>query len=82
MPTAGGISSGDVVYLDRGRADGVEIGTIFEFYDFVDRGTGKRITPDPTYKIGEGVVISLTDNFATVLVSNSTVVIPLGSLAP
>lgn len=80
-PTAGGTSFGDVIYLDRGRADGVELGTVFEFYDFEDRGTGKRITPDPTYKIGEGVVISLSDNFATALVSSSSQVVPLGTLA-
>lgn len=79
--TSGGMGFGEVVYIDRGRADGVELGTIFELYDFEDRGTGKRITPDPTYKIGELNVISLTDNFATALISNSRVSIPLGTLA-
>ena len=43
-----GISFGDVVYLDRGRADGVELGNIFEVYSFVDRGTDKKITPSLT----------------------------------
>ncbi|OUR96493.1 hypothetical protein A9Q84_09085 [Halobacteriovorax marinus] len=79
--TVNGISFGDVVYLDRGRADGVELGNIFELYSFKDYGTERKITPDPTYKIGEAVVITLTDNFATVLISNSSVNIPVATLA-
>ncbi|MBT7609982.1 MAG: LysM peptidoglycan-binding domain-containing protein [Bacteriovoracaceae bacterium] len=79
--TSGGMGFGEVVYLDRGRADGVALGTIFELFDFTDRGTGKRITPDPTYKIGELNVISLTDNFATALISQSSNNIQLGTLA-
>jgi hypothetical protein len=62
---------GNLVYLDRGRADGVEMGNVFEVYDFQDRLTGKKITKNPTYKIGEITVITLTDNFATGLVTNS-----------
>lgn len=65
-------SFGDVVYLDRGRADGVEMGNVFEVYGFKDRGTGKNITPNPTYKNGELTVITVTDNFSTALVSQST----------
>lgn len=80
-PTANGLSFGDVVYIDRGRADGVEMGNIFELYSFIDRGTGRRITVDPTYKVGELTVISLTDNFATALVSRSTNELPLGTIA-
>ena len=79
--SAGGLSMGDVTYIDRGRADGVEIGTIFELYSFVDNNTEKRLTTDPSYKIGEGVVISLTDNFSTMLLINSTMPINLGTLA-
>jgi hypothetical protein len=59
---------GDVVYLDRGRADGVEMGNVFEVYGFKDRATGKNITDNPTYKNAELIVITLTDNFATALV--------------
>jgi hypothetical protein len=80
-PTANGLSFGDVVYIDRGRADGVEMGNIFELYSFMDRGTGRRITIDPTYKIGEVTVITLTDNFATALISRSMNEIPLGTIA-
>jgi hypothetical protein len=76
-----GNSFGDVVYLDRGRADGVEIGNVFEVFSFIDRGTEKRITADPTYKIGEITIISITDNFATGLVSRSTNEIGAGALA-
>jgi nucleoid-associated protein YgaU len=62
---------GDVVYIDRGRADGVEMGNVFEVFGFKDRLTKKNITDQPTYKLGEMTVITLTDNFATVLVSHS-----------
>lgn len=62
---------GDVIYLDRGRADGVEMGNVFEIYGFKDRATNKNITDQPTYKIGEITIITLTDNFATALVTNS-----------
>lgn len=62
---------GDVIYLDRGRADGVEMGNVFEVYGFKDRSTQKNITDQPTYKLGELTVITLTDNFATALVTGS-----------
>jgi len=77
----GGISMGDVVFLDRGRVDGVELGNIFEIYSFKDEGTGKRISNDPTYIVGEVVIITLTDNFATALVVNSGTDIAQGSVA-
>ena len=65
------LGQGDVVYIDRGRADGVEMGNVFEVYGFKDRLTRKNITDQPTYKMGELAVITLTDNFATCLVINS-----------
>lgn len=76
-----GIAFGDVVYLDRGRADGVELGNLFEVYSFVDRGTQRKITPSPTYKVGELTVINITDNFATALVTASSNEIGLGSIS-
>lgn len=65
------IGFGNVVYLDRGRADGVEMGNVFEVYGFKDRLTQKNITDQPTYKVGELTVITLTDNFATAIVTHS-----------
>lgn len=76
-----GMSYGDVVYIDRGRADGVELGNVFDVYSFVDRGTQKKITPTPTYKIGELTVINITDNFATALITSSQNEMALGSIA-
>jgi len=76
-----GISSGDVIYLDRGRADGVEMGNVFEVYGFKDRATGKVIADQPTYKTGELTVITLTDNFATCLVTASKNDFYIGDIA-
>lgn len=63
------MSYGDVVYIDRGRADGVEMGNVFDVFGFKDRLTGRNIADQPTYKVGELTVITLTDNFATALVT-------------
>lgn len=76
-----GSSFGDVLFLDRGRADGVELGNVFDVYSFVDRGTQRKITPSPTYKIGELTVINITDNFATALITGSKNEIALGSIS-
>lgn len=75
------VSQGDVVYLDRGRIDGVDVGTVFSVQDFVDRGTGKRISRGPAYRTGELSVISLSDNFSTAMVHESTDEIRVGHLA-
>ena len=76
-----GLSYGDVVFIDRGRMDGVENGTVFEIFSTIDQGTGKEISIVPSYKIGELTVITLTDNFSTALVTNSSSLIHLGVLA-
>lgn len=75
------LSMGSIVYIDRGRADGVEIGNVFEMVSFLDRGTGRRITVDPTYKVGELSVITVTDNFATAVITQSSNEIPMGTIA-
>lgn len=75
------VGYGDVIYLDRGRADGVEMGNVFEVFGFKDRLTGKNITDMPTYKMGELTVITLTDNFATAVVTKSTKNFSIGDIS-
>ena len=75
------VSLGSLVYLDRGRADGVEIGNIFDLYSFIDQQTGKKITFNPTYKIGEVSIIRLSENFSTALVVNLSGEVLLGTVA-
>lgn len=75
------ISTGDVIYLDRGRADGVEMGNVFELYGFKDRATNRLIADQPSYKTGELTVITLTDNFATCLVTASKRDFYIGDIA-
>jgi hypothetical protein len=75
------IGYGDVVYIDRGRADGIEMGNVFEVYGFKDRALGENITDQPTYKLGELAVITLTDNFATAIVNNTTRDFYVGDIA-
>lgn len=75
------IMPGDIVYLDRGRNDGVKIGDVFGIFDNKDRRTRKVIQDKPLYIISELTVISLTGDFATALVSNSGHSFSLGKLA-
>jgi len=65
-------AEGDLVYLDRGRLDGVEFGNVFKIYGVKDKGLNKAITKEPTYETGEAVVITVTDNFSTALITNSS----------
>jgi nucleoid-associated protein YgaU len=78
--TVGTLSFGSVVYLDRGRADGVELGNVFETFSFTDEGSGKKISSEPSYKTGELTVVTLTENFSTALITMSNQELDLGTL--
>ncbi len=73
------LSLGSIGYLDRGRADGLEVGAVLNVYSFKDQATQKKISENPAYSIGELMVITLTDNFSTFVVTNSSREIPIGS---
>ena len=69
---------GDVAYLDRGRADGVEMGNVFHVYSFLKKGHQDDF---PKKKIGSARVVTLMDDFSTVLITESSDSIPIGALA-
>ena len=71
-------SLGDVVYLDRGRADGVEMGNVFQVYSSLKKD---RHDDFPKRKVGLLRVITLMDDFSTALVVESSDVIELGALS-
>ena len=72
------VGLGDVVYLDRGRVDGVEMGNVFQLYSSLKKD---RHDDFPKRKIGYLRVITLMDDFSTALVMESSDIIPIGALA-
>ena len=72
------ISLGDVVYLDRGRADGVEMGNVFQVYSSLKGGQNDDF---PKKKVGTLRVVTLMDDFSTALVTGSFDLMPMGALA-
>ena len=70
------LSAGDIAYIDRGRTDGVELGNVFDIYSTPDEMRTVRVK----HRIGTMRVITLMGDFATVLVTAASDIIPLGSL--
>jgi len=71
------LTLGDIIYLDRGRRDGVKIGYTFGVFDNRDLNTKKEITDSPAYLKGQATVIGLTDGFSTALVTRGSFPISL-----
>ena len=72
------MSMGDIVYLDRGRADGVEMGNVFQVYSSLKKD---RHEDFPKKNIGMLRVVTLMDDFSTALVTGSADAILIGALA-
>lgn len=76
------ISEGEVVYIDRGIADGVILGDLFSIYSLPyftkEASNGKNDLP--LWKSGEGVVIYVTPEASTLLVTHSNQAIYAGDI--
>ncbi len=62
---------GDIIYIDRGRADGLELGNVLDIYNFSDRSLQVEISPRPIEKIGQVIILHLTENFSTALITTA-----------
>lgn len=67
------ISEGEVVYIDRGIADGVIVGDLFSIYSlpYYTKEASDKKNDLPLWKSGEGVVIYVTPEASTLLVTHS-----------
>jgi hypothetical protein len=67
------ISEGEVVYIDRGLADGVIVGDFFSIYSlpYFTKEASESKNDLPLWKSGEGVVIYVTREASTLLVTHS-----------
>ena len=79
------ISESDVIYIDKGRKDGVAVGNKFGLYrargSVKDPLRRKANIPLPAIELGEVVVISLEEDSAACLVLDSLRVIRVGDEA-
>lgn len=74
-------TTGETVFIDRGRADGVRIGNSFYIVSRIDEVLDPR-RPDPTLPasvIGRLVVVRVDDYSATAVVTDASRSIPIGS---
>lgn len=64
-----------IVYIDRGKKDGVEAGNVFTIFrpnrEVADPEVGDRVQL-PRFVIGEGVVLATSENTATMLITKAS----------
>jgi hypothetical protein len=76
------ISEGGVVYIDRGVSDGVIGGDLFSIYSlpYYTKDASDSKNNLPLWKSGEGVVIYVTPETSTLLVTHSNQAIFVGDI--
>ena len=74
------ITEKEVVFIDRGRKDGVIPGDLFSIYQtgFFSKETVKNRSRLPEFKVGELVVVSVEEETSTALVTQSSQEIHVG----
>jgi hypothetical protein len=74
------ITEREVVFIDRGRKDGVIPGDFFSIYQtgFFSKETVKNRSRLPEFKVGELVVVSVEEETSTALVTQSSQEIHIG----
>ncbi len=78
------ITSGEFLFIDRGRNDGVIVGDLFSLYhkgNFNDQILKEEKTKLPQIKVGEAVVVSVQEETSTAIVTLSSQSILVGDRA-
>jgi len=76
------ISEREVVYIDRGMSDGVIVGDLFSIYTlpYYTKEASESKNNLPLWKSGEGVVIYVTPETSTLLITHSNQAIYAGDI--
>ncbi len=74
------ITEKEIVFIDRGRRDGIILGDLFSIYEtgFFPKEILKTKEKLPMFKVGELVVVSVQEDTATALVTRSSQGIQIG----
>jgi LysM repeat protein len=77
------LAEGDIVFLDRGKDDGVAVGDVFRLYDGKDGTTWGYCTgvADVRVPVGKAVVVRVLPGSATAYVTSSNQSFPAGAVA-
>lgn len=75
------VSLGKQIFLNRGVADGVTPGMVFQVFAYADLNTNRPVTSQNILLQAEAMVIQVSDHFSTAVVTQSALPISEGSTA-
>ncbi|MCO5142919.1 MAG: hypothetical protein M9962_07510 [Oligoflexia bacterium] len=67
------------IYINRGTRDGIKVGSLFEAVERMDLSTREK-SMGPETSFGEAMVVHVSDNFSTAVITKQFDIIRVGSL--